>query len=106
MVVAYMGRRTSVYLADDLAAAVDKTGLSLAELVRRGIYGPPAAPVVVPLRTQQVPQSPNPDVVPAGVDAVPAAESWRCGNCHHLQAVGSVSHCEFCGAHRSQAVPR
>jgi len=68
-------------------------------------YGPPARPVVVPLR-KQVPQSPDADVVPAEVDAAPAAESWRCGNCHHLQAIGSVSHCEFCGAHRSQQVPR
>lgn len=40
-----MGKRTSIYLGDDLAAAVEKTGLPLAELVRRGIYGPPARPV-------------------------------------------------------------
>jgi hypothetical protein len=105
-----MGKRTSVYLADDLAAAVDKTGLPLAELVRRGIYGPAAKPVVVPLRKPAdavvVPAGDAPADPPADVGSTPVPESWRCGCCHHLQAVGSVSHCEFCGSHRGLEVPR
>ena len=32
-----MGQRSSVYLADDLAAAVKASGVPLAELVRRGL---------------------------------------------------------------------
>jgi hypothetical protein len=52
-----MGQRSSVYLADDLAAAVKASGVPLAELVRRGLTtgtaetpqpsapGPAASPV-------------------------------------------------------------
>ena len=32
-----MGQRSSVYLADDLAAAVKASGVPLAELIRRGL---------------------------------------------------------------------
>ena len=32
-----MGKRTSIYLSDDQAAAVKASGLSLGELVRRGL---------------------------------------------------------------------
>lgn len=32
-----VGKRTSVYLADDLAAAVAESGLPLTELIRRGL---------------------------------------------------------------------
>lgn len=32
-----MGKRTSVYLSDDLAEAVERSGIPLAELVRRGL---------------------------------------------------------------------
>ena len=39
-----MGRRTSLYLSDDLEAAVRASGLPLAELVRRGLAGPGPAP--------------------------------------------------------------
>lgn len=40
-----MGRRTSVWLADDLDAAVQASGLRLAELIRRGLeHTVPAAP--------------------------------------------------------------
>ena len=31
------GKRTSVYFADDLAAAVAESGLPLAKLIRRGL---------------------------------------------------------------------
>jgi hypothetical protein len=47
-VVTHMGKRTSVYLSTDLAAAVDETGLALAELVRRGVCASLANRVVVP----------------------------------------------------------
>ena len=82
-----MGKRTSIYLSDDLAAAVDRTGLPLAELVRRGIYGPPAKPTVVPIRQPGVPQSeaaspvvvaePEDRVYPAAEIVVPAPPSAR-----------------------------
>lgn len=35
------GKKTSVYLADDLAAAVEASGVPLAELLRRGLKEPP-----------------------------------------------------------------
>ena len=38
------GERTSVYLAEDLAAAVKASGTSLAELVRRGLGADEAQP--------------------------------------------------------------
>ena len=57
-----MGQRTSVYLDDDLSAAVKAAGVPLAELVRRGLAAstapaesrtavrdPPAAPSPAPL---------------------------------------------------------
>src|SRR5258708_40077820 len=63
------GKRTSVYLSADLAAAVERSGLPLAELIRRGICGPPARPGVVPLRRRETPQQ------PAGVGPADAGES-------------------------------
>jgi hypothetical protein len=94
-----MGKRTSLYLSDDLAAAARKTGLPLAELVRRGIYGPPAKPVVVP-------DTPGAEAASAQVSSATAAESWRCGDCQWLQVAGTVSHCEFCGSPKNREVPR
>jgi hypothetical protein len=41
-----MGRRTSVYLSDELAVAVAASGVPLAELVRRGLGMVPAEPPV------------------------------------------------------------
>jgi hypothetical protein len=38
------GRRTSVYLSEDLAAAVDASGVPLAEIVRRGLADPLPGP--------------------------------------------------------------
>ena len=32
-----MGKKTSIYLTDDLAERVSESGLSLAELIRRGL---------------------------------------------------------------------
>jgi hypothetical protein len=47
-----------------------------------------------------------PDDVPAGKDASsPAAQRWRCPCCAHLQAIGSVEACEFCGASRTWGQP-
>jgi len=37
--MAIVGKRTSVYLSDSLAAAVEASGLPLAELIRRGLEG-------------------------------------------------------------------
>ena len=48
-----MGRRTSLYLSDDLAAAVARTELTLAELVRRGVCASLADRVVVPADAPQ-----------------------------------------------------
>jgi hypothetical protein len=39
-----MGKRTSVYLTDELAAAVKASGVPLAELVRRGLAATPMLP--------------------------------------------------------------
>ncbi|MGH3304619.1 MAG: hypothetical protein ACRDOK_23660 [Streptosporangiaceae bacterium] len=39
-----MGRRTSVYLSDDLAAAVTGSGIPLGELIRRGLGARPETP--------------------------------------------------------------
>ncbi len=83
-----MGKRTSVYLSDDLAAAVGETGLPLAELVRRGVC---ASLVVVPA-SADVQDVPQPDVVTAD-----APSHRRCEQCGWLQR-GAVSHCEQCGA--------
>ena len=71
------GKPTSVYLSATLAEAVSKTGLPLAELIRRGISAS---------------QAPG-DVVP------PAAASWTCGTCGGHQAQ-PVTYCESFGAGR------
>ena len=87
MAVMRMGKRTSVYLSDDLEAAVDKTGLPLAELIRRGVYGPLASPAAIP------------DAASATGVVVPADAPLRqrCERCAWVnQAAGS--HCEQCGA--------
>jgi hypothetical protein len=39
-----MGKRTSVYFTDDLAAAVGASGVPLAELIRRGLGTQPETP--------------------------------------------------------------
>lgn len=109
-------KRVTIDLPAGLAAAAERTGLPLAELIRRGIYGPPAWPAAVP-PPRQAPQPPPlarvPDVdgeceLPAGVAAAVdiLAEAWVCGCCFHRQAIGSVQSCEQCGAGRSRAVPR
>jgi hypothetical protein len=38
------GKRTSIYLSDDLAAAVEASGVPLAELIRRGLKVPRRRP--------------------------------------------------------------
>jgi hypothetical protein len=45
-----MGQRSSVYLADDLAAAVKASGVPLAELVRRGLAAGDAPPAQTPVK--------------------------------------------------------
>ncbi len=42
----------------------------------------------------------------ARVDADAPAERWRCGSCYHLQVIGEVDYCEFCGASRNRQVSR
>ena len=44
--------------------------------------------------------------VPAPVTAEEAPARWRCGCCHHLQAVATVRACEFCGAAPDWGQPR
>ena len=106
------GNRASVYLSADLAAAVERSGLPLAELIRRGICGPPARPVVVPLRRREIPQQPA-GVVPAGAGesaqaaaapdgrAEPPGCRPRCPQCawRAIQPVrlGEPTSCESCG---------
>jgi hypothetical protein len=46
--MASVGKRTSVYLSDDLAAAVEASGVPLAELIRRGLTGGAAPSVTRP----------------------------------------------------------
>ncbi len=129
-----MGKRTSVYLSAEMAAAVDRTGLPLAELIRRGIFGPPANPVVVPLRPgeatgmsrDRVEQIMNDYygnqsrddavVVPADAPAKVAApagvpqpaevpqRSWTCSSCSWRMAQPGVTHCESCGWPRDREV--
>jgi pyruvate dehydrogenase E2 component (dihydrolipoyllysine-residue acetyltransferase) len=68
----YMGQRTSVYLDDDLHAAVKASGVPLAELIRRGLGttapaqaqppapAAPAGPLALP-PGEPCPASPAPD---------------------------------------------
>ena len=44
----YMGQRTSVYLSDELKAAVKASGVPLAELVRRGLGVAAPEPSLIP----------------------------------------------------------
>jgi hypothetical protein len=60
-----MGKRTSIYLGDDLAAAVEKTGLPLAELVRAASTGRRPGRLV-PIRRQAPPSADGVVVPPAG----------------------------------------
>ena len=61
-----MGRRTSVYLSDELAVAVAASGVPLAELVRRGLGMVPAEPPVTVGPVQVVAD----ERVPAGAAAL------------------------------------
>lgn len=45
----------------------------------------------------------TPEVVPVVPGNI--GGRWRCGDCHWLQVVATVTHCEFCGASRSGQVP-
>ena len=59
-----MGQRSSVYLADDLAAAVKASGVPLAELVRRGLAAGTAD--VAPPMVGTLTTSPPLTALPAG----------------------------------------
>jgi hypothetical protein len=64
-----MGQRTSVYLDDDLHAAVKASGVPLAELARRGLAAPavPDTPATVPAPSLTLPASePSPGAVCSG----------------------------------------
>lgn len=60
--MAGVGKRTSVYLSDDLAAAVAGSGVPLAELIRRGLGAParrPARPEAPPAVEAPGPGAPS-----------------------------------------------
>lgn len=109
-------KRVTVDLPAGLAAAAERTGLSLADLVRRGIYGPPAWPAAAP-PPRPAPQPPPLALVPdldnecepptgvaAAVDTRP--QTWVCSCCSHRQAIGTVGYCEQCGLPRSREAAR
>jgi hypothetical protein len=105
-------KRVTVDLPAGLAAAAERTGLPLAELVRRGIYGPPAWPAVAP-PSRRAPQPPplalvlddRAESAPAAVtpdrNAGPPDCRPRCPRCawRQLQAVPVFERawCEQCG---------
>jgi len=105
-------KRVTADLPAGLAAAAERTGLPLAELVRRGIYGPPAWPAEAP-PPRQVPRPRPLVVVPdVGGESDPAAVvpdrnggtpgcRPRCPQCawRALQPVevGEITNCEACG---------
>jgi hypothetical protein len=105
-------RRVTVDLPAGLAAAAERTGLPLAELIRRGIYGPPAWPAAAP-PPRRAPQPPPLALVPADrAESAPAAVTPdrngrkpdcrpRCPQCawRALQPVraGERTNCEACG---------
>ncbi len=59
-----MGQRSSIYLADDLAAAVKASGVPLAELIRRGLTA----------GTAEVAQPPAPGPASTSLAALPGGE--------------------------------
>ncbi len=61
-----MGQRSSVYLADDLAAAVKASGQPLAELIRRGLGGEEQG--------RRSPPAPSPPAAAASLTALPDGE--------------------------------
>ena len=87
-----MGKRTSVYLPDDVAALAAQSPLTLAELVTRGLvcpgHDPRPAPVSRPRASVDVPAS------------LPALGS-RPDDCKHPPARVHRSLCGACG----RAVP-
>src|SRR5262245_11106612 len=111
-----MGRRTSLYLTDGLAAAVEKSGMALADLVRRGLEAT-AKSDVVPARTHagvpqadatagppvvvhQAPAVPESDVrdapivVPPQPPAAPESSRWHCDSCGQLMTRPGAGRCE------------
>jgi hypothetical protein len=101
-------RRVTVDLPPGLAAAAERTGLPLAELVRRGIYGPPAWPAAEPPPRQ--PAKPRRlTVVPGDLESAPPAGRHggpgdcrpRCPQCQWRQQqpvpAGEIANCEACG---------
>jgi hypothetical protein len=60
------GERTSVYLDDDVQAAVKASGVPLAELVRRGLGTAAAAPAQAPAPAQAAASPAGPLVLPPG----------------------------------------
>ena len=96
----YMGKRTSVYLSDELAAGVAASGAGLAELVRRGLGAalpggvPPVPPPlqVVEEAIVTVERSPRKARVRKAGPGGPAAAA----GCKHLRAVKGW--CKDCGS--------
>jgi hypothetical protein len=101
-------KRVTVDLPAGLAAAAERTGLPLPELIRRGIYGPPAWPTAVP-PPRRAPKPPPLTVVPADFESAPAADRSdgppgcrpRCPCCGwraiQLVRIGERTNCEACG---------
>lgn len=60
-----MGKRTSVYLSDELSAAVKASGKTLAEIIRRGLEADSGARQPAPEIRPAGPQAPPVTVIPA-----------------------------------------
>lgn len=73
--MAVVGKRTSVYLSDGLAAAVEASGVPLAELIRRGLGAPLPPAAAVPARP--APARPRSAELPPAGPVRPAARR-RC----------------------------
>lgn len=83
-----MGKRTSVYLSDDLEAAVKTSGVPLAELIRRGLSVPPVPPVQVVAD----------DRMPPGLVALQSGTQvavMRLGDCPH-RGLRAGAFCKSC----------
>lgn len=89
-----MGKKTSVYLSNDLAGRVEASGLPISELVRRGLEAgePPSAEVALSrlldgwgeriLQRIGAAPEPEPERSPKGCDHPSVRGKGVCPDCH------------------------
>jgi hypothetical protein len=98
----YMGQRTSVYLDDDLHAAVKASGVPLAELIRRGLGTAAPAPAQPPAPAAPAGPLAHPPGEPCPASPAPDPDA---GSATHPALASAASPCAPPAAQPSRDAP-